>query len=393
MTAPARSTRLPENLAPNRLTAAIARTRASGRPIADLTLSNPTSAGLPYPPDLLASLADADALHYDPHPFGRVAAREAVALDYARRGITVAVERLCLAASTSEAYSWIFKLLCEPGDRVLVPRPSYPLFEHLTALECVEAAPYELELHGGWRIDVASLARQIDDRVKAVLVVSPNNPTGSVVQRDELDALAEVCAVRGTALVGDEVFADYRLDGGTPAPSVVQQSSALAFALGGLSKSVGLPQVKVAWIALGGPGDAVAEAAAGLEIVADSFLSVSTPAQVALPDLLARGASVRAAIQSRLQRNLLTLRHAVAAAPATTLLAPQGGWSAVLQVPALASEETLVIDLLERDGILVHPGYFFDFPREAFVVVSLLTPPETFDPAVTRLLARVAEAP
>lgn len=392
MAAPRRSTRLPGSLAPNRLSSAIAAARAAGRPIADLTESNPTRAGLPYPVDLLASFADADALHYDPHPFGRPAARAAVAGDFARRGVAVSPDRLCLTASTSEAYSWIFKLLCDPGDRVLVPRPSYPLFEHLTALECVEATPYELELHGAWRIDVASLARQIDERVKAVLVVSPNNPTGSVLHRDELDALAEVCGARGVALVGDEVFADYRLDGEPPAPSVVEQSSALGFALGGLSKSVGLPQVKVAWIALGGPEAAVDEAAAGLEIIADSFLSVSTPAQVALPQLLARGAAVRAGIRTRLARNLAALRQAVAGVPSTTLLTPAGGWSAVVQVPAVGGEERLVLDLLEHEGVLVHPGYFFDFPREAFVVMSLLPSPEIFDPAIARVLARAAEA-
>lgn len=392
MPSPRRSTRLPRELAPNRLSAAIAAARASGRAIADLTESNPTRAGLPYPPDLLASLADADALHYDPHPFGRASARVAVADDFARRGVAVSPDRVCLTASTSEAYSWIFKLLCEPGDRVLVPRPSYPLFEHLTALECVEASPYELELHGAWRIDAAAVARQIDARVKAVLVVSPNNPTGSVLQRDELAALADACASRGVALVGDEVFADYRLDGELPAPSVIEQSSALAFALGGLSKSVGLPQVKVAWMALGGPVAAVDDAAAGLEVVADSYLSVSTPAQVALPQLLARGAAVRAAIRTRLSRNLAALRQAVAAVPAATLLAPAGGWSAVVQVPSVGGEERLALDLLERDGVLVHPGYFFDFPREAFVVVSLLVPPDVFDPAIARVLARSAEA-
>lgn len=392
MATPRRSTRLPRDLAPNRLSAAITRTRASGRSILDLTESNPTRVGLPYPADLLASLGASEALHYDPQPFGRLSARAAVADDFARRGVVVPPNRICLAASTSEAYSWIFKLLCEPGDRVLVPRPSYPLFEHLTALECVEAAPYELELHGAWRIDVAALARQIDERVKAVLVVSPNNPTGSVLHRDELEALADVCAARGMAIVGDEVFADYRLDGELPAQSVVEQSSALAFALGGLSKSVGLPQVKVAWMALGGPEAAVAEAAAGLEIIADGFLSVSTPAQVALPQLLARGAAVRAAIRTRLSRNLSALRQATASVPATTLLAPVGGWSAVVQVPSIGGEERLVLDLLEHDGVLVHPGYFFDFPREAFVVVSLLVPPDVFDPAIARLLARVAEA-
>lgn len=390
---PVRSSRLPGNLAPNRLAVAVAGARASGRALLDLTASNPTRASLPYAPDLLSALASAAALDYDPQPFGLERARVAVAQDYGRRGVHVPAGRICLSASTSEAYAWLFKLLCEPGDRVLVPRPSYPLFEHLTALECVEASPYELEAHGHWRIDVEALARQADERTKAVLVVSPNNPTGSMLQREELDGLAGLCAERGLVLIGDEVFADYRFDDRAPAPSVVQQSRAVAVSLGGLSKSVGLPQVKLAWLAVGGPSGAADALLDGLEIVADTFLSVSTPAQVALPDLLSRGALVRDAIHGRVARNLAALRLAVEAAPAVTLLPPEGGWCAVLQVPGLRSEEHLALELLERDGVVVHPGYFFDFPREAFVVVSLLPPPDAFDAGVSCVLARATETP
>ena len=388
-----RSSRLPRDLTPNALSAGLARMRAEGRPVADLTLSNPTRAGIPYPLDLLAPLADPAGLSYEPEPFGLATARAAVAADFARRGVAVAPDRVCLTASTSEAYALLFKLLCDPGDRVLVPQPSYPLFEHLTALECVQAVPYALELHGAWRLDVAAIERRLDDRTRAVLVVSPNNPTGSIVQSGELEELAALCASRGVALIGDEVFADYRLDGAAPAVSVLQQSRALAFALGGLSKSVGLPQVKVAWIAVNGPDALVAEALAGLEIVADTFLSVSTPAQVALPRLLMHGAVVRHAIRERTARNLSALTAAVAAAPAVTLLPPAGGWCAVLQVPSLVSEEALVLALLEHDGVLVQPGYFFDFPREAFVVVSLLVDPGVFDPAIARVLARATGSP
>lgn len=385
-----RSSRLPDDLAPNPLATALARLRASGRAILDVTESNPTRVGLPYPPDLLAPLGDASSLAYDPQPFGLASARGAVAADFARRGVEVSLDRICLAASTSEAYAWLFKLLCDPGDRVLVPRPSYPLFEHLTALECVEASPYELEADGHWRIDVETVARQIDDRTKAVLVVSPNNPTGSVLHQDELDALADACARHGTALIGDEVFSDYRLDGQPVAPSVVQQSQTLSFALGGLSKSVGLPQLKLAWIALAGPEPLVTRALAGLEIVADTFLSVSTPVQVALPALLERGGAVREAIRARTARNLQALAVAVAATPSITLHPPAGGWCAVLQVPAVRSEDALVLDLVEEDGVLVHPGYFFDFPREAVIVISLLPAPDTFDVAVGRVLARAS---
>ncbi len=211
-----RSSRLPRDLTPNPLSAALARARAEGRAVADLTLSNPTRAGLPYPLDLLAPLADPAGLAYEPEPFGLPTARAAVVADFARRGVTVAPDRVCLTASTSEAYALLFKLLCDPGDRVLVPQPSYPLFEHLTALECVQAVPYALDLHGDWRLDVAAIERSLDGRTRAVLIVSPNNPTGSVVQPGELEVLAELCASREVALIGDEVFADYRLDGGAP---------------------------------------------------------------------------------------------------------------------------------------------------------------------------------
>lgn len=385
------SGRLPRDLSPNPLAQALARARAAGRPIADLTESNPTRVGLPYPDDLLAPLGGSAGLAYRPEPFGLDSARAAVAADYRRRGVAVEPARVILSASTSEAYSWLFKLLCDPGDRVLVPRPSYPLFEHLTALEGVEARPYDLERHAEWHVDVAALAARMDARTKAVLVVSPNNPTGSTLDAGTLDALADACAARGVAIIGDEVFADYRLDGGATC-SVLQQARAVAFGLGGLSKSVGLPQVKVAWIAAAGPDAEVARALRGLEIVADTFLSVSTPAQLALPHLLDRGGSVRTAIQARLERNLTALRHAAAGTPAVTLLPVTGGWSAVLQVPALRSEESLVLSLLEEDGVLVHPGYFFDFQEEAYLVVSLLPDPAVFDRGAAAVLARAVTA-
>ena len=286
-------------------------------------------------------------------------------------------------------------MLCDAGDRVLVPRPSYPLFEHLTALESVVAVPYLLDTHDGWRLDVAAVASAIDPRTKAILVVSPNNPTGSTLDRHELDALAEVAASKGVAIIGDEVFADYPLGstGDGAGASVLQQSRALAFGLGGLSKSAGLPQLKVAWIGVSGPQAAVDDALNGLEIVADTFLSVSTPAQLALPALLRSGATVRAQIAARIERNLQALRAAAAPVVEVTLQEPGGGWSAVLQVPATQSEEALVLALVEHDGVLVHPGYFFDFPREAFVVVSLLPEPAAFDLGVARLLARAVDAP
>jgi aspartate/methionine/tyrosine aminotransferase len=364
--------------------------RRRGLAVIDLTASNPTQAGLDYPPDLLAPLASSEALRYEPSPLGLPRARAAVAADFERRGLDLPPERIALTASTSEAYALLFKLFCDAGDEVLVPQPSYPLLEHLTELELVRARPYRLEYHGTWRVDVEHLCRAIGDRTRAVLVVSPNNPTGSRLHRSDLAAIAALCRDRELALIGDEVFADYPLDDAPDAVSVLAAEDALVCCLGGLSKSVGLPQVKLGWIGFQGPVAIVDAILPAYELIADTYLSVSTPAQVALPALLERGAPVRAAIHARLARNLAALRAAAASTPAVTVLACEGGWSAVIQVPAIASEEMLVLRLLTEDQVLVHPGFFFDFEREAFLVVSLLVEPTAFDAAIARLLPRVA---
>jgi aspartate/methionine/tyrosine aminotransferase len=258
----------------------------------------------------------------------------------------------------------------------------------LTTLETVTARPYRLDPHGGWRIDVDRLVAAIDDRTRAVLVVSPNNPTGSFLHEHDLSRLDEVCSERSLVLIGDEVFADYPLDAAPPARSVMHARNAVVCSLGGLSKTVGLPQIKLGWIGFTGPSSKLEELMPAYELIADTFLSVSTPAQIALPHLLARGADVRAQIQTRIARNLQHLRAAVRTTPAISLLPVEGGWSATLQVPSYRSEEALVIDLLTADHVLVHPGYFFDFERESFVVVSLLVEPEVFDRGIARLLAR-----
>lgn len=384
------SSRLPPNREPNTLARAIQLRRRGGVSIVDLTESNPTRVGLSYPDDLLAPLADAAALEYDPQPLGLWPARAAVAADYRRRGIVLSADRVALTASTSEAYALLFKLLCDAGDEVLVPHPSYPLFEHLTRLESVQAVPYALEYHGAWRIDVESVRRALSDRTRAILVVSPNNPTGSILHRDDLAHLAEIAATARAALIGDEVFSDYRLDPAPHAAHILSDGDVLAFSLGGLSKSAGLPQLKLGWIGVGGPSDRVDEVLAAYEIVADTYLSVATPVQAAAADLIERGAGIRSQILGRVTRNLDALRKAAATFPAVSVLPVEGGWSAVMQVPSLASEEALVLALLEHDDILVHPGYFFDFPREAFVVVSLLVDPAVFDRAIPRVLARAA---
>jgi len=384
------SSRIQTDLTPNRLTLALAELRAKHRSLIDLTESNPTRAGFDYASDLLEPLSDQRGLSYAPRPFGSPAAREAVARDYARRGISVRSDRIILTASTSEAYSVIFKALCDPGDEVLVPRPSYPLLEHLTRLDAVAVKPYALEYHGSWAIDLESLARARSPRTRVVLTVSPNNPTGSFVSAEELDRLGEIAAGCNAAIVADEVFADYERAPGAAAGagSILLGSEVLAFSLGGLSKSVGLPQLKMGWMALNGPEPIVAEALMRLELVCDSYLSVSTPVQEAAGELIRRGAPIRQQIQARVTGNYRCLVDAARAAPACRVLSAQGGWYAILQVPALMSEEDLVLDLLVCDGVLVHPGYFFDFSREAFLIVSLLPPSAEFAEGISRILAR-----
>lgn len=386
------SSRLPNSLEQNAVARAVDGKRRAGVPIVDLTESNPTRAGFSYPPDLLTTLADPRALEYDPQPLGLWSARAAVASEFRRRGIVVSADRVALTSSTSEAYALLFKLLCDAGDCVLVPQPSYPLFEHLTRLECVTAAPYALEYHGSWRIDMESIRRAASNRVRAILIVSPNNPTGSLLHRDDLAAISELAATNGWAIIGDEVFADYTLDPSPHATHVLAASDALTFSLGGLSKSAGLPQLKLGWIGFGGPSADVDKALAAYEMIADTYLSVSTPVQGAAAALIAQGAAIRAQILARVRRNLEGLRNLAGAFPAVDILRVEGGWSAVVQVPQIRSEETLALELLNQDDILVHPGYFFDFPREAYLIVSLLVEPARFDHAVTRVLKRATQA-
>jgi alanine-synthesizing transaminase len=382
------SDRVPKELATNRLTAMVAVARAHGRPVIDLTVSNPTRAGFEYPPDLLAPLADPEALRYDPRPLGRIDAREAVARDYQRHGVLVDAGRIVLTASTSDAYSLLFKLLAGSGDEVLVPRPSYPLFEHLTRLDLVSAIPYDLVYHGAWSIDVASVEQAITPRTRALLVVSPNNPTGSFVTHEELDRLAALCAARDIAIIADEVFADYELETGALAAAgrAAVRRDVLAFSLGGLSKSAGLPQVKLGWIVASGPDALAAAAIERLELVCDTYLSVSTPVQMAAACLLQAGVRIRTQIAARTSANYRYLQSAAAAVRSCRLLRSDAGWSAVLQVPSLQSEEDLVLHLLENEGVLAQPGYFYDFSRESFLVVSLITPPAVLAEGIGRVL-------
>jgi alanine-synthesizing transaminase len=271
---------------------------------------------------------------------------------------------------------------------VLVPRPSYPLFEHLTRLDAIAAQPYDLEYHGSWSIDREAVTQPLTPNVRAVLVVNPNNPTGSFFTHDDLNVVAAACAANGAAIIADEVFMDYELEPGARATAgrVATRRDVLSFTLGGLSKSVGLPQVKLAWIVVGGPDSLAAAAIERLELICDTYLAVSTPVQHAAARLLTNGATVRDQIADRVRQNYRQLQASVSAVPSCCVLRADAGWYAVTQVPALESEEDLVVRLLAEDGVLVHPGYFFDFARECFVVISLLPPPDQFADGVSRVL-------
>lgn len=382
---------MPASLETNRVSQAVAQLRRDGVPFVDLTLSNPTRADLDYPPDLLAPLGHARALTYRPDPLGLPDAREAVVDDFARRGLRVDAAHVALTASTSEAYSLLFKLLCDPGDEVLIPQPSYPLFEHLTRLDAVRAVPYQLEYHGRWSIDLASVARALSPRTRAVLVVSPNNPTGNYISQRDLDALAELCAPRGVAVIADEVFADYDLEAAPALPRgcLLDRTDVLGFTLGGLSKSIGLPQVKLGWVVVSGSATLRQEAMDRLELACDTYLSVSTPVQMAARELLDLGAPIRRQIQQRVRGNLDVCAALVAGRPSCTLLHAEGGWCGVVQVPAVVPEDELMLSLLLHHRVLVQPGYFFDFDRESFLVISLLASEANLTEGVSRALDHI----
>ncbi|HWQ32767.1 MAG TPA: pyridoxal phosphate-dependent aminotransferase [Blastocatellia bacterium] len=386
------SPRFKWNLETNRLAQALAERRNSGAEILDLTESNPTRAGFVYPADeILNALAEPRALRYDPRPQGLLTARQAVAAYYRKRGEAVDPAHICLTASTSEAYSWLFKLLADQGDNVLIPQPGYPLFDFLAALEGLELRPYELAWTqtSGWRVDFDSVRQALNERTRAIVVVTPNNPTGSFIKADELSRLNEICAAHRLALIADEVFADYALDPeASIAPALTAESEALTFVLNGLSKTLALPQMKLGWIITGGPNELRREALERLELIADTFLPVNTPVQCALPAWFELRAAIQAQILDRVRDNYVWLSDAVKDSPCR-LLKVEGGWSAPLEVPRFYSEEEWTLRLL-AEGVLIHPGYFFDFHREAFLVLSLLAPQSDFREAVARMLALVA---
>ena len=381
------SSRLNWSVPANPLSRLLAAKRASGTTILDLTESNPTAAGFTYPQErILAALTDPRSLRYEPAPAGILAARSAVSQYYGGR---VDIARILLTASTSEAYGLLFKLLADPGDEVLVPRPSYPLFDFLAALESVTVVEYPLVYHGGWSVDFDALARRITPRSRAIVVVNPNNPTGSYLKQLELARLTELCREHKLAILSDEVFSDYALaDDPTRAASLVDVTEALTFSLSGLSKLVGLPQFKLGWIVAGGPEQLRRDAFERLELIADTYLSVGTPVQWAASGLLALREDLQGQILQRVRANLAFLEGRIGADSPWRVLRPEGGWYSVIQAPRIHSEEEWVLTLLAEDNVLVQPGFFFDFESEAFLVASLLTQPAVFQEGIRRILAR-----
>ncbi len=403
------SNRTPADFELNPLACARAERRRAGARLIDLTETNPTRVGVsPTVAEIAAAFGPAfeerhaptsaratvhDAAHYDPDPRGLLVAREAISDYYADRGCAVPPDRILLAASTSEAYANLFRLLGDAGDEFLVPRPSYPLIEPLASLECVRLAAYPLRYAGRWTLDPSEIERALTPRTRAVIVVNPNNPTGSFVAPYAARALESLCVRRGVVLIADEVFGDFALDASAPRRATFADArDPLTFVLSGLSKVAGLPQLKLAWIAVAGPAALAEPAIARLEWVADALLSVATPVQLALPRLLAGRRAFQERTLARLRANRAHLIGALAARPDLEALATDGGWTAVVRVPRTRSEEEWALALLARD-VVVHPGHYYDFEEEAYLVVSLLPEQDVFAEGVARLVELSGDAP
>ncbi|HTP59700.1 MAG TPA: pyridoxal phosphate-dependent aminotransferase, partial [Spirochaetia bacterium] len=392
------SSRIAKNAPTNALTLAIQRRRDAGAPVFDLTESNPTRSGIEYDQGAISrALSQPGIMRYEPHPQGIAAARSAVAGYYRERGVVVDPDSLVLASGTSEAYGYLFKLLADPGSDILVPVPGYPLLEVLTSLEAMRLVPYR-SLYSdteGWQVDLERLANTVSNRTKAIVVVSPNNPTGAFLKTRELAGMAELCRRFGLALIVDEVFSDYASTPGRAADpqrviSAAGHDEALTFVLNGLSKIVGLPQLKLAWIHVSGPQALKRQAIQGLEFIADAYLSVSTPVQLAAEEILGQRGAVQRQILPRLQENESFLKGALRGTAHCRVLAREGGWYAVVRLPKNASDEEICLTCLEEDGVLVHPGYFYDFPSGNHLVLSLLTPTADFRQGAARMAERLA---
>ena len=381
------------SLEPNRLSRALEARRSRREPVFDLTASNPTTCGFVYDHEaILRALSNPGALTYTPDPRGLELARRAVARYYSERGAEPATQDIFLTTSTSEAYSWVFRVLCNPGDAVLLPAPSYPLFGFLADIADVRLVRYPLVYDHGWQMDLHALKQAITPATRAVVVVHPNNPTGHYTSAMEAKRLTDLCAACGLAIIADEVFFDFAI-GNASARALPEAkprtfaagSDALTFTLSGLSKISGLPQMKAAWLLVNGPEKLKAQASERLELIADAYLSPNAPVQLALPALLALRTGFQRQVVERLTRNLAALDRHLAAQKLCSRLNLEGGWYAVLRVPATRSDEDLAVELLTKHGLYVHPGHFFDFPSDGYLVVSLLTPENEFSQGV-RLL-------
>lgn len=388
------------DLRANRLSQAVARARAAGGKLLDLTASNPTECGFSYDqPAILQALSRPEGLKYNPDPHGLASARQAVCEYYAGRRVNVTVEDIVLTTSTSEAYTFAFRLLCNPGDEVLIPTPSYPLFDFLADLQDVKLIRYPLLYDHGWQIDFHVLEQVITARTRAIIVVHPNNPTGHFCKQEEMSRLHEICAARKMAIIADEVFLDFNLAANGLSANALSvsvppsfaahhgNSYALTFTMSGLSKISGLPQMKLAWLIAGGPEGEKREALARLEVIADTYLSLNTPVQLAAPVLLEERHSFQKQLMSRVRENLAELDLQLKASQRCRRLEVEGGWYAVLRVPATRPDEDLAIELLEKHNVYVHPGHFYDFPGDGYLVVSLITPEEEFKEGLSKVLA------
>jgi len=375
-------------LTPNRFAQVQKELQAAGMDVLDLTVSNPTRAELYYDAEaILQSLINPEVMDYDPQPKGLRSARQAVS-DYYRKQheeFEIDPESVVLTTSTSEGYSYVFRLLCNPDDEVLVPKPSYPLFEFLADLQDVKLVPYPLLYDHGWQIDFPSLYKAVNHRTRAVVVVHPNNPTGSYVSALQQSELNSFCRECGLSLIVDEVFLDYAHDG-VPRQTFASNRDVLTFTLSGLSKISGLPQMKLAWIVTSGPDEQVSAALGRLEVVADTYLSLNAPIQLAAPLLLEQRRNIQPLLLDRVRANLEELDRGLVKQKSCQRLQVEGGWYAVLRVPVTQSDEDLVIDILRKVSVLVHPGHFYDFSSDGYLVLSLITPPERFRQGVGGLL-------
>jgi alanine-synthesizing transaminase len=373
-------------LARNRYTDALEERRRAGRELLDLTASNPTAVGFEYDPRLLQAFANPEAMNYRPDAKGMRSAREAVSGYYQARGEPVSPDNIILTTSTSEAYSFVFRLLCDPGDEVLIPAPGYPLFEFLADLQDVRLKPYGLFYDHGWHVDLHAARTAVAERTRAILAVHPNNPTGSYLHAPETADLNALCGERELALVVDEVFLDFAHDAHARAASFATNDAALTFTLSGVSKIAGLPQMKFAWIVVSGPAELATTALERLEVIADTYLSMNAPVQLAAPAMFDAREKFQSQLMARVRKNLGDMDSQLARHPLCERLKIEGGWYAVLRVPATRSDEDLAIELL-REGVLVHPGHFYDFSSDGFLVLSLLTPEDEFRDGVARLIS------